>query len=146
MHGVGDYRGKMGQQAVDASDYNLGLIIGDGLSMLIGSGEMESGFGLMSHGVVVAGASVSGGVTSPVAVVGVGEVVAGATLTEHGYYMATQGMSNIANKKGHLSESKKQIESDRRKAVNAVWKDEKNLVEKTGRGTKFWNKSEKKSC
>jgi hypothetical protein len=134
----------MGRQAVDASDYNLGLIIGDGLSMLIGSGEMMSGTGMMAQGSAVVAVSVSGGVTAPVAVAGAGEVVAGAALAEHGYFMAAQGASNLANKKGHLPESKKQIESDRRNAVNAAWKGEKNLVEKTGRGTRLWNKSEKK--
>jgi RHS repeat-associated protein len=144
MLGVGDYRGRMGRQAVDASDYNLGLIIGDGLSMLIGSGEMMSGTGMMAQGSAVVAVSVSGGVTAPVAVAGAGEVVAGAALAEHGYFMAAQGASNLANKKGHLPESKKQIESDRRNAVNAAWKGEKNLVEKTGRGTRLWNKSEKK--
>ncbi|MBE6325919.1 MAG: hypothetical protein E7077_02470 [Bacteroidales bacterium] len=144
MLGVGDYRGRMGRQAVDASDYNLGLIIGDCLSVLIGSGEIGTGTGMMAQGVVVTGASVSGGVTAPVAVVGVGKVVAGAAHTEHGFYMAAQGASNLANKKGHLPESKKQIESDRRNAVNAAWKEEKNLVEKTGRGTRLWNKREKK--
>ncbi|MBQ9100985.1 MAG: hypothetical protein IJY54_06375 [Paludibacteraceae bacterium] len=40
--------------------------------------------------------------------------------------------------------SKKSIESQRIKAVKQAWKDEKNLVEKTGRGTRLWNKSEKK--
>lgn len=96
MLGVGDYRGRMGRQAVDASDYNLGLIIGDGLSMLIGSGEMMSGTGMMAQGSAVVAVSVSGGVTAPVAVAGAGEVVAGAALAEHGYFMAAQGASNIA--------------------------------------------------
>lgn len=104
MLGVGNYRGRMGQQAVDASDYNLGLIIGDGLSMLIGSGEMMSGTGMMVQGVVAA--SVSGGVTAPVAVAGAGEVVAGAALAEHGYFMAAQGMSNIAIKRDILIQEK----------------------------------------
>ena len=102
MLGTVDYRGRMGRQAVDASHYNLGLTIGDCLSVLIGSGEIGTGSGMMAQGVVVTGASVSGGFTAPLAVVGVGEVTAGAALTGHGVYMAAQGMSNIANKKGHL--------------------------------------------
>ena len=134
MLGVGDYRGRMGQQAVDASDYNLGLIIGDGLSMLIGSGEMASGSGLMAQGVVVTGASVSGGFTAPLAVVGVGEVTAGAALVDHGYFMAAQGMSNIANKKGHLDESSKTNSTE--KATNVVgdkFTNLKNYVKKNGK-------------
>ncbi|MBE6330635.1 MAG: hypothetical protein E7072_11100, partial [Bacteroidales bacterium] len=132
MLGVGDYRGRMGRQAVDASDYNLGLIIGDGLSMLIGSGEMMSGIGMMAQGSAVVAVSVSGGVTAPVAVAGAGEIVAGAALAEHGYFMAAQGTSNLANKKGHLDESSKTTSSSGKGSSSApavrsktLWKDGK---------------------
>jgi len=130
MLGVGDYRGRMGRQAVDASDYNLGLIIGDGLSMLIGSGEMMSGIGMMAQGSAVVAVSVSGGVTAPVAVAGAGEVVAGAALAEHGYFMAAQGASNLANKKGHLPESSSTVSGSKSSSSESIpsktlWKNEK---------------------
>ena len=41
--------------------------------------------------------------------------------------------------------SKKSIESQRRSAVRAAWKDEKQLVEKTGKGTRDWSAAEKKN-
>ena len=134
MLGTVDYRGRMGRQAVDASHYNLGLTIGDCLSVLIGSGEIGTGSGMMAQGVVVTGASVSGGFTAPLAVVGVGEVTAGAALTGHGVYMAAQGMSNIANKKGHLDESSKTNSTE--KATNVVgdkFTNLKNYVKKNGK-------------
>ena len=147
--GLGNLRGYCARFVTDARDFNRGLDAGDAFSIAQGANEMYTGGGMMQAGTatVTAGlaAEVPSGGSSTVVVVGGGvTILGGAALAEHGYFMAAQGTSNLANKKGHLPESKKQIESDRRNAVNAAWKDEKNLVEKTGRGTRLWNKSEKK--
>jgi len=89
-----------------------------------------SGIGMMAQGSAVVAVSVSGGVTAPVAVAGAGEVVAGAALAEHGYFMAAQGASNLANKKGHLPESSSTVSGSKSSSSESIpsktlWKNEK---------------------
>ena len=104
--GLGNLRGYCARFVTDARDFNRGLDAGDAFSIAQGANEMYTGGGMMQAGTatVTAGlaAEVPSGGSSTVVVGGGVTILGGAALAEHGYFMAAQGTSNLANKKGHL--------------------------------------------
>ena len=135
--GLGNLRGYCARFVTDARDFNRGLDAGDAFSIAQGANEMYTGGGMMQAGTatVTAGlaAEVPSGGSSTVVVVGGGVIIlGGAAVAEHGFFMAAQGTSNLANKKGHLDESSKTTSSSGKGSSSApavrsktLWKDGK---------------------